>query len=117
MKRKWLIITAIVLIILLCPILFVSGIILFQRPSVLLKVDGKIIAVVRQPFLRPIWNEGSADVYVGKEKIFSLWEDFFDGPMFIYAFADGKRFLCDYDDDTAMLDFVVDFGGRQQLSV
>lgn len=56
-------------------------------------------------------TDGSINVYVGKERIFSLWEDFFDEPIFIYPFADGKRFLCDYDFDVAMLDFVVDLNG------
>src|SRR5208337_4366780 len=41
--------------------------------------------------------------------IFSLWEDFFDFPLFIYPFADGERFLCIYDYDTAVLVFVLDF--------
>jgi hypothetical protein len=40
-----------------------------------------------------------------------LWGDLFDFPLFIYPFADGKRFLCIDDDDTAMLVFVVDCGG------
>lgn len=83
---------------------------LFQRPYTNLKVNGKVVATVRQSFLRPIWWDNSVDIYVGKEKAFSLWEDFCDSPIFIYPFPDGKRFLCDYDYDVAMLDFVVDFG-------
>ena len=106
MKRQSLIIVAAII---LCPILFVLGLILFQKPFVSLMANGKVVAVARQPFFRPIWNDSSADVYVGKKKIFSLWENFMDGsPIFIYPFADGKRFLCDYDDDTSLLDFVVD---------
>ncbi len=50
--------------------------------------------------------------------IFSLGENYFldGGPVFIYPFADGKRFLCDYDDDTSMLDFVVDLGGSNKTA-
>jgi len=110
MKQKWPTIFVAILLIVLCPILFVVGLILFQKPYISLMANGKIIAVVRQPFLRPIWNDSSADVYVGEKKMFNLWENFMDGsPVFIYPFADGKRFLCDYDDDTSLLDFVVDF--------
>ncbi|HWC61694.1 MAG TPA: hypothetical protein VHC44_18535, partial [Verrucomicrobiae bacterium] len=45
---------------------------------------------------------------VGEEKVFSLWENWCDGPLFIYPFDDGRRFFCDFDCDTAMLDFVID---------
>jgi hypothetical protein len=108
MKRQWVIIAAAII---LCPILFVLGVILFQKPSLSLIVNGKVVAVVRQPFFRPNWSYGSADVYAGGKKIFSLPENYLldGGPIFIYPFADGKRFLCDYDDDTSLLDFVVDF--------
>jgi hypothetical protein len=111
MKRQWLVIAAVIIV---CPVLFVLGLFLFQKPSIPLMINGKIVAVVRQHFLRPNWDweaYGSADVYVGKEKMFSLPENYFidGGPVFIYPFADGKRFLCDYDDDTSLLDFVVDF--------
>jgi hypothetical protein len=110
MKLNWPILLVAILLIVLGPILFVVGLLLFQKPYVPLMVNGRIIAVARQPFLRPIWNDSSADFYVGKKKVFSLWENFLDGsPVFIYPFADGKRFLCDYDDDTSLLDFVVDF--------
>ena len=100
MNRKWLIIILSVVLILLSPILF-------RRHTLQLMANGKTVAVAKRSIL-PAWNDGSVDVYVGKEKIFSLWEDFWDGPVFIYPFADGKRFLCDYDDDASMLDFVVD---------
>jgi hypothetical protein len=107
MKRKWLFIAATII---LCPILVVLGHILLQKPFVPLLENDKIIAVAKQSFLGPVWNESSADVYVGEKKIFSLHEDFWASPEFIYPFADGKRFLCDYWDDTAWLDFIVDFG-------
>src|SRR6185312_10951939 len=104
---KWLKIIAAIIV---CSIALLLGLILFQKPSMSLAINGKVIAVVKQPLFRPLWNYGMADVYVGKEKIFSLPENFLDGsPVFIYPFADGKRFLCDYDGDTSLLDFVVDF--------
>ena len=111
MKRRWSIIIAIVFIIILCPMLLFVGLLLFQKPSVPLMVNGKVIAVARQPFFRPIWSDSSAEVYVGKrENIQPVGKDFLDGgPVFIHPFADGKRFLCDYDDERSMLDFVVDF--------
>jgi hypothetical protein len=105
MKRKLLIIAAVILAIVLGFILLIQ----FQKPFIWLEANGKVVAVVRQFFLGPVLSDSSADVYAGKKKIFSLREDFFDAPLFIYPFADGKRFLCDYDDDVAMLDFIVDF--------
>ena len=107
MKHKWLILIAIVIA---TPILAILALLVLQKPYVRLKVDNRVVAVVRQPFVQPILGEGFADIYAGKEKIFSLREDFWDDPDFIYPFADGKRFLCDYCGDTAQLDFVVDFG-------
>jgi hypothetical protein len=92
----------------MCLVLLVVGLLLLQKPYVSLMVNGKVVATAKRPFIQPI-RDGATDVYVGKEKIFSLWQDFFDFPCFIYPFADGKRFLCDYDDDTSLLDFVVDF--------
>src|SRR6185295_13765371 len=106
MKRKGRIITIAIMGIIFCPILL-----LFQCPSIPLMVDGKVVAVARRSFIRPILNGGSVDVYVGEKRKFSLAQNFLDcAPIFIYPFADGQRFLCDVDDDVAMLDFVVDFG-------
>ena len=113
MNWKWTIIIAVILAIVLCPVLLFLGLFLCQRPSVPLVAGGRIVAVARQSFLRPIGRDEwkMVNVYTGKEKIFSMSENILDGgPIFIYPFADGKRFLCDYDDDTAMLDFIVDFG-------
>jgi hypothetical protein len=107
-KRKFQVAIAIVLVIILCFVLLVAVLFLVQKPFVPLKVNGKIAAVARRSFFQHIGNYGSADVYAGKKKIFSMWEDYWSGPVFIYPFADGKRFLCDYDDDTSLLDFVVD---------
>jgi len=100
-------------VILVCPVLFVLGRIGLQRPTVPLRVDGKVVAVVDQPLFRPLWRTDIASVYQGDERLFSFAENYLldGGPAVIYPFADGKRFFCDYDDDTARLDFVVDFTG------
>ena len=91
-----------------CLVLLVGSLLVFQKPHVTLVANGKVVAIAKRPFIQP-FGGGATDVYIGKEKIFSLWQDYFDGPLFIYPFGDGKRFLCDYDDDTSLLDFVVDF--------
>lgn len=93
----------------ICALFVLSILGIIQKPFVLLAVNGKTVAIVKQPFIGPVFTDASVDIYAGKNKLFSLWEDFADGPMFIYPFPDGKRFLCDYDDDVARLDFVVDF--------
>jgi hypothetical protein len=101
MKQKWPIIFALVVLILLSPILF-------RKYHVPLLSNDKTVAVTTRPLALP-WNDNKFGVYVGKSKAFSLWADLWDFPMFIYPFADGKRFLCDYDDDVDTLVFVVDF--------
>ena len=40
-----------------------------------------------------------------------MWGGVFEYPIFLYAFEDGRRFLCIVDDDTAISVFVVDFTG------
>jgi len=40
--------------------------------------------------------------------VFSLWGGPFTGPIFIYPFGDRERYLCIFNDDTAILVFVVD---------
>ncbi len=58
---------------------------------------------------RPIvFDEGQYSIRRDGTNVFSLWRDMFDGPEFIYMFADGQRFLCMYDHDTAYLVFVAD---------
>jgi hypothetical protein len=109
MKQEGLKIAAVILAIVLGLIFCLVGLVLFQRPSLPMVVDGKTVAVVRRSVFRPFWYEGVNDVYVGENRIFSLPDNWIDGsPIFIYPFADGKRFLCDQDDDTAMLDFIVE---------
>jgi hypothetical protein len=100
MKHKWLIIAIAAFLVLLSPIFF-------RKHTVPLVSNGKVIAVAKRSFA-PHWNESAVDVYVGKEKAFSLWSDFFDFPLFIYPFPDKQRFLCIDDDDTSVLVFVVD---------
>jgi len=87
-----------VLFVLLCPYLF-------RKWTVGLKSEGKVVAIAKRPFL---WGDNEFPVYVGRSRIFSLWGDMFDGPWFIYPFADGQRFLCIDDNDTSVLVFVVD---------
>ena len=76
-----------------------------RKRSIPLFSDGKIIAVARHPFL---WGELDCPVWRGNAKLFSLWEDMFDAPWFIYPFADAQRYLCIDDDDTSVMVFVVD---------
>ena len=102
MNWKWLIIISSLVLILLSPVLF-------RKRTVSLTLNGKMVAVAKRSMILA-WEDGSVDVYVGKEKIFSLWTSMFTSPLFFYPFADGQRFLCDYNDDTAILVFVVDFG-------
>jgi hypothetical protein len=78
-----------------------------KRTAPLVSV-GKVVAVGHRPFVMP-WNENQFGVYAGKTKLFSLWGDASDSPLFIFPFADRKRFLCIDDDDTSVLVFVVDF--------
>lgn len=101
----WTIISASILVILLSPILF-------EKRTVPIISNGNIVAVAKQPFSLP-WNDYKVEVFVGKSKAFSLWADFFDSPRFIYPFADGQRYLCDYSADTADLIFIVDFGSSR----
>jgi len=100
MRRKVLIIAAVVVTVVLLPFLL-------RKNVALLGVRGGKKIVARRSMI-PSLKDGKVDVFVGEEKIFSLWEDFCDGPRFIYPFADGYRFFCDYNNDTAILDFVVD---------
>ena len=97
-----------------CVVLIASALLILLSPALLRKrtvplvSNGKVMAFVTRPLALP-WNDDEVSVFVGKEKVFRLWEDFFDFPLFIYPFADGQRFLCIEDDDTSVLVFVVDF--------
>lgn len=91
-----------------CISLVLFGLIWLRKSGVPLVANGKTIAVAKESFFLP-WKDGELDVYAGNTNLFSIWEDFFDFPVFIYPFADGNRFLCIDDDDTSVLVFVVDF--------
>ena len=52
----------------------------------------------------------------GKKKFVRLREDWPHASEFIYSFADRRRFFCDYDADTAMLDFVVDLDAHTNVT-
>jgi len=80
--------------------------VLFRKRTVPLLSNDRVVAVAKPPLVS---KDNGCGVYVGKTRIFSLWEGFFNFPLFIYPFADGQRFLCIYDDDAAVLVFVVDF--------
>ena len=82
--------------------------VLGRKHSVPLMSSGRPVAVGERPSAFA-WNNGLCSVCIGRTNGFSLWEDFFHFPLFIYPFADGERFLCIYDYDTAVLVFVLDF--------
>ena len=79
----------------------------FGPRNVKLRANGKVVAVVKLPSVL-LWGDEEYPVYAGEAKWFSIRGDFFDCPLCIYTFADGKRFLCVDDDDTSILVFVVD---------
>jgi hypothetical protein len=80
---------------------------LFGTHRVKLRANGKVVAAVKLPFALS-WGDKEYPVYAGETKLFSMWGDFFDCPLYVYTFADGKRFLFGDDDDTSILVFVVD---------
>jgi hypothetical protein len=101
MRKLAILVGAIVLLVSLMP---VAG----RKSSVALISDGKTLAIAQRSSALA-WNNGESRVCVDRTNAFSVWEDFFDFPLFIYPFADGERFLCIYDYDTAVLVFVIDF--------
>lgn len=99
---------AVIITIIACVLLLLFGMLwLRDYPVFCLLQNGKVTGAAKQSLFLP-WNDTELDVCAGKTNLFSIWEDFFDCPVFIYPFADSKRFLCIDDDDTAMLVFVVD---------
>lgn len=102
MKRVLIVVGVCCLVVLFSPALF-------RKRTVPLFSSGKIVAIAKRP---PItWRDKPVPVYAGKTKLFSLWGGFFEFPLFVHPFPDGTRFLCVYDDDTAVLVFVVDLHG------
>lgn len=79
---------------------------LLHRP-VRLVSGGKVVATATTPFALP-WKDSLVTVHTGGTNLFRMWKDFFDSPVFLYSFPDRQRFLCVYDNDTAVLVFVVD---------
>lgn len=100
---KWFFLSLVLLLVLL-------GIALFGPRTVLLASGGSAVATATEP-AGPPWSDRLVSISVGGSNIFSVWKDFFDFPMFVYSFADARRFLCVYDDDTSVPVFVVDFDG------
>ena len=98
MGKKFITATVFVLLVLSLPALF-------RKRAVPIVANGKVVALGKRPFVMP-WRDNEFSVYAKDSKVFSLWGDLFDFPLFIHAFADGKRFLCIDDDDTAVLVFV-----------
>ncbi|HXC99913.1 MAG TPA: hypothetical protein VN048_11265 [Verrucomicrobiae bacterium] len=94
-----------------CAVLAGLGPFLFRKRTVPLMSEGRVVAIAKRPWSWSSEGDNEFGVYVGKTKIFSLWGDMFDCPLFIYPFADGRRFLCIDDDDTSVLVFIVDFTG------
>lgn len=103
MRRPVIVIVACVLLLLLV----LSTLLWRIKSGIPLIANGKVVAVAKQSLFLP-WHEGELSVYIGKTKAFGVWEDFFDYPVFIYPFSDGKRFLCIDNDDTSVLIYVVD---------
>lgn len=82
-----------------------------QGPTVRLTTpNGQLVAVAHRPRAW-LWQDKEWKVSAGKTNLFSLGDDFVDSPLYIYPFADGRRFLCIYDYDVAVLVFVVDLTG------
>lgn len=105
MQRKLLIIFATVVAILIFPIA------LRKNSAFLGSVGGEDVVVSRS--IVPIIKGGEVNVYSGEQKVFGLWQDAFDSPLFIYPFADHERYLCVYNWDTAILVFVVDLNSSR----
>ena len=56
------------------------------------------------------WKDRVITIQAEGTNVFGIWDGLFELPMFLYSFPGGDRFLCVYDDDTAVLVFVVDCG-------
>jgi hypothetical protein len=102
MKKRTAIVTAGTL-----AALFLLSPLLFRKYTVPLLSNGTEKAYATRPFALP-GNDNEISVYVGATKVFGLWSDVWDAPLFIYPFTGNKRFLCIFDDDTSVLVFVVD---------
>ena len=88
-------------------VLALLGFALVGPHTVYLTSGGKSVVRATQPPGLP-WDDRVVTFSVGRSNVFGVWKDFFDFPVFVYSFADARRFLCVYDDDTSVLTFVVD---------
>ena len=100
MRRNLLIIAAAIIFIFVLPIA------MRKNSAFLGSVAGEKAFASRS--VVPIIDDGEVNVYLGDQKIFGLWQDSFDSPLYVYPFADAKRYLCVYNRDTAILVFVAD---------
>jgi hypothetical protein len=100
--RKWLLLTVPLVV-----ILGFLGFALIGPRTVFLASSGGSVVKARDPAGLP-WDDRVVTFSVGRSNVFAVWKDFWDCPLFVYSFADARRFLCIYDDDTALLTFVVD---------
>ena len=107
MNRNYKFIRVVVMIILAVLLILALSPVLFRKRTIPLLSADRIVAVAARPTWP--WEDGQSTVYLGNSEVFSMWTDFFDFPLFIYPFADARRFLCVYDDDTDILVCVVDF--------
>ena len=96
-----------VILALVLALLGLSSPVLFRRNAVQIKCNAKAVAIAKRPSALA-WRGNKVDVCVGSSNMFSMLGDLWTFPVFIYSFPDAERFLCIYDDDTAVLAFVVD---------
>jgi len=109
MNRDYKIIGGVVMITATVLLLLALSPVLFRKRTIPLFSAGRIVAAATRPTWPWPWEDGQSTVYLDHSPLFSMWTDFFDFPLFIYTFADTRRFLCVYDDDTDVLVWVVDF--------
>ena len=86
------------------PLLVLSSPFLLRKDTVPLLSNGKVVATAKRPSATS-WSGNKVGVYAGNSKVFSMLGDIWSFPIFIYPFADAQRFLCIYDDDTAVPGF------------
>jgi len=92
-------------------LLVLSSPVLLRRDSIPLVSNGKILAIAKRPSVIA-WQGNKVNVVISNSNVFSLLGDIWSFPVFIYPFPDTQRFLCIYDDDTAVPVFVVDLISR-----
>jgi hypothetical protein len=88
---------------------------LCRKRIVPLVANGSMRGIAKRPWKLP-WKDNEFPIYAGNSLVFSLWGGPFNGPIFIYPFGDGERYLCIYNDDTAIMVFVVDIAKQSDKS-